>query len=88
MVQVATNFIAAGGNRQPNAADWDQHGSGLLAYGAGNNIALWDPLVSFIFTYFLAHFFAPSYFFDGCSLSFLHVVAALLTQVIVVFPLS
>ncbi|KAF4546308.1 Rna polymerase ii elongator [Lasiodiplodia theobromae] len=44
MVQVATNFIAAGGNRQPNAADWDQHGSGLLAYGAGNNIALWDPL--------------------------------------------
>lgn len=49
MVQVATNFIAAGGNRQPNAADWDQHGSRLLAYGAGNNIALWDPLVSFIF---------------------------------------
>lgn len=48
MVQVATNFIAAGGNRQPSAADWDQHGSGLLAYGAGNNIALWDPLVSFI----------------------------------------
>ncbi|OMP87949.1 Elongator complex protein 2 [Diplodia seriata] len=44
MVQVATNFIAAGGNRQPNAADWDQHGSGLLAYGAGNNIALWNPL--------------------------------------------
>ncbi|KAL1649181.1 Elongator subunit elp2 [Diplodia intermedia] len=44
MVQVATNFIAAGGNRQPNAADWDQHRSGLLAYGAGNNIALWNPL--------------------------------------------
>lgn len=79
MVQVATNFIAAGGNRQPNAADWDQHGSGLLAYGAGNNIALWDPLVSFILTRFLAHFFASSHLFDGCSLSSLHVVAALLT---------
>lgn len=45
MVQVAANFIAAGGNRQPSAADWDQAGSGLLGYGAGNNIILWDPLV-------------------------------------------
>ncbi|KAH7050235.1 elongator protein 2, partial [Macrophomina phaseolina] len=44
MVQVTTNLIAAGGNRQPSAADWDQAASGLLAYGAGNNIILWDPL--------------------------------------------
>lgn len=79
MVQVATNFIAAGGNRQPNAADWDQHGSGLLAYGAGNNITLWDPLVSFSFARFLAYFLASSHLFDSCSSSSLHVVAALLT---------
>lgn len=35
-----TEFIAAGGNRHPSAADW---APGLLAFGAGNNIALWDP---------------------------------------------
>ncbi|KAL4976178.1 6-phosphofructo-2-kinase-domain-containing protein [Aspergillus desertorum] len=32
-----------GGNRHPAAADWDVH-SGILAYGADNNVALWDPL--------------------------------------------
>ena len=32
--------IAAGGNRHPSAADWD---SNILAYGTGNNIAIWDP---------------------------------------------
>ncbi|KAK8232552.1 elongator protein 2 [Phyllosticta capitalensis] len=44
MVKTTSNFIAAGGNRNPAAADWDPHGSGLLAYGAGNNVALWNPL--------------------------------------------
>ncbi|KAK8151136.1 elongator protein 2 [Phyllosticta citrichinensis] len=44
MVKTTTNFIAAGGNRNPSAADWDPNGSGLLAYGAGNNLALWNPL--------------------------------------------
>ncbi|KAK7509681.1 elongator protein 2 [Phyllosticta citriasiana] len=44
MVKTTANFIAAGGNRNPAAADWDPHGSGLLAYGAGNNLALWNPL--------------------------------------------
>jgi elongator complex protein 2 len=40
------DYISAGGNRHPSAADWDRDGSGLLAYGAGNSIALWDPLVN------------------------------------------
>lgn len=33
-------YIAAGANRHPSAADW---ASSLLAFGAGNNIALWNP---------------------------------------------
>ncbi|KAK6426508.1 Elongator subunit elp2 [Oleoguttula sp. CCFEE 5521] len=33
-------FLAAGGNRHPSAADWVP---GLLAFGAGNSIALWNP---------------------------------------------
>ncbi|KAF7187208.1 Elongator complex protein 2, partial [Pseudocercospora fuligena] len=40
MVQTSLEYIAAGGNRHPSAADW---ASGLLAFGAGNNIALWNP---------------------------------------------
>ncbi|KAK0279940.1 Elongator subunit elp2 [Friedmanniomyces endolithicus] len=37
---VSLSYTAAGGNRHPSAADW---APGLLAFGAGNNIALWDP---------------------------------------------
>ena len=33
-------YVAAGGNRHPSAADWDAN---TLAYGSGNNIAIWDP---------------------------------------------
>lgn len=44
MIEFHTDFVAAGGNRHPAAADWDVT-SGLLAYGAENNIALWKPLV-------------------------------------------
>lgn len=44
MASVATSYISAGGNRHPGAADWDVH-SGVLAYGADNNVALWEPLV-------------------------------------------
>lgn len=38
----ATNleFIAAGGNRHPSAADWHKD---VLAFGSGNNIAIWNP---------------------------------------------
>jgi elongator complex protein 2 len=42
---VTIDYISVGGNRHPAAADWDRGNSGLLAFGADNNIALWDPLV-------------------------------------------
>lgn len=45
MVNVATEYISVGGNRHPGAADWDV-ASGVLAYGADNNVALWAPEVS------------------------------------------
>ncbi|KAI9762303.1 MAG: hypothetical protein M4579_000451 [Chaenotheca gracillima] len=45
MVRAEIDFIAAGGNRHPAAADWD-HASGLLAFGTDRNIAIWDPLDS------------------------------------------
>ncbi|KAJ6121868.1 hypothetical protein N7512_004333 [Penicillium capsulatum] len=43
MASVATEYISVGGNRHPGAADWDVQ-SGVLAFGADNNVALWDPL--------------------------------------------
>ncbi|KMQ42157.1 WD40/YVTN repeat-like-containing domain [Trichophyton rubrum] len=43
MVSITTDFISVGGNRNPAAADW-HHGSGLLAFGANNNVAIWNPL--------------------------------------------
>ncbi|USP78065.1 hypothetical protein yc1106_05339 [Curvularia clavata] len=42
-MNVSPEFIAIGGNRNPAAADWDDAGLQLLAFGADNNIALWDP---------------------------------------------
>lgn len=45
MVSITTEYISVGGNRHPAAADWNLH-SGLLAFGADNNVALWDPTVS------------------------------------------
>lgn len=44
MVGFRTEYIAAGGNRHPAAADWDAV-TGLLAYGTDINVALWKPLV-------------------------------------------
>jgi elongator complex protein 2 len=44
MVSFTSEYISVGGNRHPAAADWDVQ-SGILAYGADNNVALWDPLV-------------------------------------------
>ncbi|KAG0160429.1 hypothetical protein PDIDSM_7958 [Penicillium digitatum] len=43
MVVVETDYISVGGNRHPGAADWDVQ-TGVLAFGADNNVALWDPL--------------------------------------------
>ncbi|KAI5205197.1 WD40 repeat-like protein [Aureobasidium subglaciale] len=40
MASASLDFIAAGGNRHPCAADWNEV---LLAYGSGHNIALWKP---------------------------------------------
>ncbi|KAF2123184.1 RNA polymeras-like protein II Elongator subunit [Lophiotrema nucula] len=44
IMNVSPEFISIGGNRNPAAADWDEHGSGFLAFGADNCVALWDPL--------------------------------------------
>ncbi|QIW94491.1 hypothetical protein AMS68_000009 [Peltaster fructicola] len=40
MTDAQLRYITTGGNRHPSAADWSNE---LLAYGAGNNIALWNP---------------------------------------------
>jgi elongator complex protein 2 len=45
-MNASSEFISVGGNRNPAAADWDEAGSQLLAFGADNSIALWDPQVS------------------------------------------
>lgn len=44
MIHTKNEYVSVGGNRQPSAADWDAR-SGLLAYGADRNVALWQPLV-------------------------------------------
>ncbi|KAF7513600.1 hypothetical protein GJ744_008894 [Endocarpon pusillum] len=43
MIPPSFDYISAGGNRHPSAADWDQW-SGVLAFGADQNVALWNPL--------------------------------------------
>ncbi|RPB00114.1 WD40 repeat-like protein [Choiromyces venosus 120613-1] len=42
MTAVSCSYISIGGNRNPAAADWSP--SGLLAFGAGRCISLWNPL--------------------------------------------
>ncbi|EDU42781.1 elongator protein 2 [Pyrenophora tritici-repentis Pt-1C-BFP] len=42
-MNVTSEFISIGGNRNPAAADWDEAGLQLLAFGADNCVALWDP---------------------------------------------
>ena len=41
---VSVEYLATGANRQTAAADWSR--SGLLAYGADVNVAIWQPCVS------------------------------------------
>lgn len=43
MIEFKSEYLSAGGNKHPAAADWDAT-SGLLAYGTENNVALWRPL--------------------------------------------
>jgi elongator complex protein 2 len=45
-MKVSSAYISIGGNRNPAAADWDEGASQLLAFGADNSIALWDPQAS------------------------------------------
>lgn len=40
----SVEYLAAGANRQTAVADWSR--SGLLAFGADVNVALWQPDVS------------------------------------------
>ncbi|CBX98561.1 hypothetical protein IAQ61_007812 [Plenodomus lingam] len=42
-MKLSSDFISTGGNRNPAAADWDEGGSQLLAFGADDCVALWDP---------------------------------------------
>lgn len=44
MASAETEYISVGGNRHPAAADWNPQ-TGLLAFGAANNVALWYPKV-------------------------------------------
>ncbi|ODH48134.1 hypothetical protein GX48_05729 [Paracoccidioides brasiliensis] len=41
-ISAVTEYLSVGGNRHPAAADWDSQ-TGILAFGADNNVALWDP---------------------------------------------
>lgn len=43
MLEFCTEYIAAGGNRHPSAADWNPS-TDLLAFGSDRNVALWEPL--------------------------------------------
>ena len=43
MMDLNAEYLAAGANRHPAAADWDENG--ILAFGADRNIALWRPQV-------------------------------------------
>lgn len=44
-MRIAPEFVSIGGNRNPAAADWDREGSGVLAFGADEGVALWEPEV-------------------------------------------
>jgi hypothetical protein len=54
-MDISAGFFSIGGNRNPAAADWDVEGLRLLAFGADNCIALWDPLVCVTDTLFGPH---------------------------------
>ncbi|KAI8942950.1 hypothetical protein NX059_000989 [Plenodomus lindquistii] len=42
-MKATPEYISIGGNRNPAAADWDEGGRQLLAFGADDSIAIWDP---------------------------------------------
>ena len=45
MMDITTEYIAAGGNRQSQCADWSTN-HGIVAFGAATNVALWMPTVA------------------------------------------
>jgi hypothetical protein len=45
MVTAECSYAAVGGSIHPAAADWDSL-SGMLAFAADRNVALWDTTVS------------------------------------------
>lgn len=51
---LTVEHLAAGANRQTAVADWSR--TGLLAYGADCNIALWRPAVSFYMRHDIGNF--------------------------------
>lgn len=63
-----TEYIAAGGNRHPAAADWC---GDVLAFGSGRNVALWGRRVRESFPPVSVYFRFPlsfAYFMDsGCG---------------------
>lgn len=40
---ISTEYLSTGANRQTAVADWSS--DGLVAFGADNNVALWEPTV-------------------------------------------
>ena len=43
-INAEVGYLAIGANRQTDVADWSQ--DGIVAFGAGVNIALWRPQVT------------------------------------------
>ena len=72
-------YYAAGGNRHPSAADWDTK-TGLLAYGAGRNLAIWEPQVGgkCLLPYFPCNLFDRRMVATGSRLSFQDIQATLM----------
>ena len=45
IMDITADFLSIGGNRNPAAADWDSESAALLAFGADDSVALWEPQV-------------------------------------------
>lgn len=60
LAQAMAEYVVAGANRHPAAADW--HGE-VLAYGADRNIAIWKPQV-WIYTFLTVVYGVPTFCHD------------------------
>ncbi len=43
---IRVDYLSVGANRYASVADWSE--SGLLAFGADNNVCIWNPTVSIL----------------------------------------